>query len=191
MIIRSITVLFTARWLLISMAKVSIGLRGWRFDEEEVFDEEGNFRALTEMAPDTRDRISRLMVVTNNPCDACWLIHGEEEQERCRPAAVVYGEPLREVVLCNRHEVDFLYWFREEDGRDFVGDRVFSNAFHQWFADGGRASEGYGGMEHVDTDPETVPDPKAEDLPSIEEELESLSEDERDALDIDLADLDV
>lgn len=174
------------------MTKVSIGLRGWRFDEEEVFDEEGDFRALSDMSPDTRDRISRLMDIVNDPCDACWLIHGEEEKERCRSAAVVYGEPLREVVLCNRHEVDFLYWFREADGRELVGDRLFSNAFHQWFADGGRAPEGYGGIEHVDTDPDSVPDPEPdEELQSLEEELASLSEEEREALDLDFDDLEV
>jgi hypothetical protein len=167
------------------MSKVSIGLRGWRFDEREVFDEEGNFRSLSEMSPDTRDRIGRLMEVVNNPCDACWLI--EEDEQNCRTASVVYGEPLREVVLCNQHELDFLYWFREEDGRDLIGEDVFSNAFRQWFADGGRAPEGYAGLEHVDTDPDTIPEPKsAEEMPSIEEEIAALSDEERESLDIDL-----
>lgn len=174
------------------MTKVSIGLRGWRFDEEDVFDADGEFRPLTEMPPDTRDRIARLMAIINNPCDACWLIHGEKEKQRCRSAAVVYGEPLREVVLCTSHETDFLYWFREEGGHRLAGDRTFQNAFHQWFADGGRAPEGYGGMEHVDTDPETVPEPTPqEELPSFDEELASLSEDKRDELGIDLDDLDI
>lgn len=165
------------------MSKVSIGLRGWRFDEQEVFDEEGNFRPLTEMPPDTRDRIGRLMEVVNNPCDACWLV--EEEEQNCQVASVVYGEPLHEVVLCDQHELDFVYWFREEDGRDLIGEDVFPNAFRQWFADGGRAPEGYAGLEHVNTAPDTLPEPESEEL-SIEEEIESLSDEERESLDIDL-----
>ncbi len=174
------------------MTKVSIGLRGWRFEEEEVFDDSGAFRPLTEMPPDTRDRISRLMVMVDKPCDACWLIHGEEEKQRCRSAAVVYGEPLREVVLCGSHEADFLYWFREAGGRDLAGKRTFRNAFHQWFADGGRAPDGYAGIEHVESDPDSVPDPlPEEELPSVEDELASLSEEEQESLDIDLDDLDV
>jgi hypothetical protein len=172
------------------MSKVSIGLRGWRFEEREVFDEDGNIRPLTEMPPDTRDRLSRLMDVVTNPCDACWLI--EEDEQNCRSASVVYGEPLREVVLCDQHEIDFLYWFREEGGHEIAGDELFSDAFHQWFADGGRAPEGYAGLEHVDTDPETLPEPTpAEEQLSIEEEIASLSDEERESLDIDLDDLDV
>lgn len=174
------------------MTKVSIGLRGWRFEEEEVFDETGAFRPLTEMPSDTRDRIGRLMAIIGNPCDACWLIHGEEEKQRCRPAAVVYGEPLREVVLCETHEADFLYWFREAGGRDLTGKRAFQNVFHQWFADGGRAPDGYAGIEHVETEPDVVPEPMAQaELSSQEDELDSLSEQERESLDVDLDDLDV
>jgi hypothetical protein len=169
------------------MSKVSIGLRGWRFDEEEVFDEEGDFRSLAEMSPDTRDRIGRLMEVVDKPCDACWLI--EEEEQHCRSASVVYGEPLREVVLCDQHELDFLYWFREEDGRALAGEEEFPNAFRQWISGGGRAPDGYAGLEHVDTDPETIPEPEPEQ--SVEEEIASLSDEERESLDIDLDDLDI
>ncbi len=174
------------------MTKVSIGLRGWRFDESELFDANGEFRPLTEMSPDTRDRIARLMVVVNDPCDCCWLQHGESDKQRCRSAQVVYGEPLHEVVLCNQHESDFLYWFREEDGNLLTGERTFDSAFHQWFADGGRAPDGYGGLEHVDTDPETVPTPTpAEELPSMDEKLAELDEETLTELDVNLDDLDI
>ena len=37
------------------MGKISIGLRGWRFEEDEVFDAEGNVRPFGEMDEDTRE----------------------------------------------------------------------------------------------------------------------------------------
>ncbi|WP_254537988.1 hypothetical protein [Halomarina litorea] len=174
------------------MAKVSIGLRGWRFDEEAVLDDDGAIRPLAQMPEEARERIARLATLVNKPCDACWLIHGEEEKERSKQARVVYGEPLGEVLLCNDHEADFLYWFREEDGSDLAGNRLMQNAFHQWFDDGGRAPEDYGGMDHVDTDPDSVvqPDP-SQDLPDLEQELADMTDEEREALDIDLSDLDI
>ena len=173
------------------MAKVSIGLRGWRFDEEDVLDGD-ELKPLREMPQDARERVARLAVIYNNPCDCCWLVHGEENQRQCNVARVVYGEPLGEVLLCEEHEPDFLYWFREELGHDLAGKRLLQNAFHQWFADGGRAPEGYAGTEHVDTDPEGLPDPEAQrDLSSLEEELAGMSDEEREALDVDLSDLDV
>ena len=59
------------------MAKLSIGLRGWRFDETEVFTDDGEMRPLMEMSEATRGRLVRLTVIAGNPCDACWLIHGD------------------------------------------------------------------------------------------------------------------
>ncbi|WP_224335519.1 hypothetical protein [Haloprofundus halobius] len=141
------------------MAKVSVGLRGWRFEESEIFTEEGEFRPLNEIPEDPRQRLLRLSLLVEKPCQACYLVHGEENVERCRQATIVYGEPLNEVVLCDQHEADFLYWFREAGGREFVGDELFRDEFQEWFADGGRAPDGYGGMEHVDTDPDDMPSP--------------------------------
>jgi hypothetical protein len=47
-------------------------------------------------------------------------------------------------------------------------------------------------MEHVNTDPEDLPDPDpSEELPSLEEELEKLDDEELDALGVDLSDLDL
>ncbi len=141
------------------MAKVSIGLRGWRFEEETVFTSDGEIRPLDEMPPDARDRVLRLSALVGSPCDACWLIHGERNIKRCRAADVVYGEPLSEVVLCTSHESDFLYWYREEGGDAYRGSEDLEEAFYEWFADGGRAPEGYIGVEHVDTDPGDLPEP--------------------------------
>jgi hypothetical protein len=175
------------------MGKVSIALRGWRFDEDEVFDEDGELRPLDELDEDTRERLVRLTVVAGSPCDACWLVHGDANIEQCNVARVVYGEPLHEVVLCPEHEADFLYWFREERGNDLV-DRPseFEDAFYAWFDDGNRAPEGYGGMEHVDTDPDSVPRPQPDvDMPSLEEELARMDDEELDALGVDLSDLDL
>jgi hypothetical protein len=141
------------------MAKVSIGLRGWRFEETDVFTPEGAIRPLDEMPPDARERVLRLSALVGSPCDACWLIHGEEDVEQCRAADVVYGEPMAEVVLCTSHEADFLYWYRAEGGSAYRGSEDLEDAFYEWFADGGRAPEEYGGIEHVDTDPEDLPEP--------------------------------
>jgi hypothetical protein len=174
------------------MGKVSIALRGWRFDEDEVFDEDGEMRSVYDMPEETRERLVRLTVVAGNPCDACWLIHGDENLQQCNVARVVYGEPLAEVVLCDAHEADFLYWFREAGGSELRGTDEFQDAFHEWFADGGRAPEGYGGVEHVDTDPDAVPQPDPDvEMPTLEEEISKLDDEELDALDADYSDLDI
>jgi hypothetical protein len=140
------------------MAKVSVGLRGWRFEESEIFTEDGEYKPLDEIPEEPRRRLVRLPILLDRPCDACYLVFGDEEIRKCREPTVVYGEPLNEVVLCDRHEVDFLYWFREAGGKEFRGEEEFRDAFYEWFDDGERAPEGYAGMEHVDTDPEGLPD---------------------------------
>jgi len=175
------------------MAKVNIGLRGWRFDEDEVFNEDGDLRPLEFMEPDTRERIVRLASSMGEPCDACYLIHGDEEIQQCNVARVIYGEPIGEVLLCPEHETDFLYWFREEGGKQYAGDTELQDAFHDWFAEGGRAPEGYGGVEHVNTDPDDLPEvpDAAEELPTLEEEIEKLDDEELDALGVDFDDLDI
>ncbi|QIB74731.1 hypothetical protein GL213_07150 [Halogeometricum borinquense] len=141
------------------MAKVSIGLRGWRFEESEVFTDEGEFRPLDEVPDDTRRRLIRLTYLQGKPCDACYLIHGEAEKKRCNQAEIVYGEPMEEVLLCSDHEADFLYWFREEGGSEYRGEETFRDEFHEWFAADNRAPDGYGGLEHVDTGPDELPTP--------------------------------
>jgi hypothetical protein len=141
------------------MAKVSVGLRGWRFEESEVFTDDGEFKPLLEMPEDARKRLVRLTYLVEDPCDACYLVHGEAEKRRCNPATIVYGEPGDEVLLCEDHEADFLYWFREAGGSDHRGEERFRDEFHEWFAGDGRAPEGYGGLDHVATDPESLPSP--------------------------------
>jgi hypothetical protein len=169
------------------MAKVSIGLRGWRFDEDEVFDAEGNVRPLAEMDDDTVYRLVRLSAILGEPCDACWLEEGDVEA--CNPAAIVYGEPLHEVVLCGKHEADFLYWFREEGGEEYAGSEELQDAFHEWFVDGNRAPEGYGGLDHIEQNPEELPEPPTEPqqcgLDGVDEQVEEMSEAEQEALDLD------
>lgn len=145
------------------MGKVSIGLRGWRFDEEAVFTPEGELRPIDEMPQETRDRVSRLTALVGSPCDACWLVHGDEERSSCNTVEVVYGEPLAEVLLCADHEPDFLYWFNEVGGDVHRGEPTLQDAFHEWFADGGRAPADYDGIEHVDTDPDAIPRPSTAD----------------------------
>ncbi|WP_135828481.1 hypothetical protein [Halorussus halobius] len=145
------------------MGKVSIGLRGWRFEESDVFTENGEFKPTDEMPDDARKRLVRLQALVTAPCDACWLIHGDAGLDECNVADVVYGEPLAEVVLCADHEPDFLYWFAEAGGDRFKGQQELQDEFHEWFADGGRAPEGYAGVEHVETDPEDVPEPPEPD----------------------------
>jgi hypothetical protein len=141
------------------MAKVSIGLRGWRFDEESVFTDEGEFKPLAEMDPDVRERVRRLAALVAEPCHACWLIHGDEHLEECNVGDVVYGEPLAEVLLCAEHESDFTYWYREAGGSAFRGEDALREEFYDWFRTGKRAPAEYGREEHVETDPENVPEP--------------------------------
>ncbi|MFC7214954.1 hypothetical protein ACFQO4_12810 [Saliphagus sp. GCM10025334] len=145
------------------MGKVSIGMRGWRFDEEDILDEDGDFLPLAQMPEDARKRMIRLDVVYNAPCHGCWLIHGDDNLEECNRARYVYGEPLSEVILCEAHEPDFVYWFREEGGDDHRGSDDFAEAFYEWFLEGGRAPEGYEGMEYVETDPTDLPKPPKAD----------------------------
>ncbi|WP_373189123.1 hypothetical protein [Halolamina sp.] len=153
------------------MAKVNVGLRGWRFDEAEIFTDEGEWVPLDELPTDTRNRILRLGLLVDQPCDACYLVHGEDEKRRCNPGAIVYGEPGDEVLLCDNHEGDFLYWFREEDGSQLAGEERFRDEFHEWFAADNRAPEGYGSDEHVEEAPDELPD-----LPTPEEAQRRLEE---------------
>ncbi|WP_410767214.1 hypothetical protein [Haloferax sp. DFSO60] len=159
------------------MAKVSVGLRGWRFEESEIFNDEGEFKPLDEIPEDARQRLVRLITLVEEPCDACYLTFGDDEIQRCKQAKIVYGEPGHEALLCTDHEPDFLYWFREADGRELVGDDVFADAFHEWFASGERAPDGYAGVEHVETDPENMPTPP--DAAEIQRRLEENFEGER------------
>lgn len=169
------------------MAKVSIGLRGWRFEESDVITEEGELRPVDEIPSDERRRVIRLSALVGSPCNACWLIHGDENIHRCNVAAVVYGEPLSEVVLCESHESDFLYWYREAGGRAFRGQRELQDEFHEWFADGGRAPEGYAGIKHVDTDPDSIPEPPEVDLSVLNVDLPEEKQERINLRDVDLS----
>lgn len=185
------------------MAKVSVGLRGWRFDEEEVFTDDGEWAPLDEMSDDTRNRLLRLGMLLDQPCDACYLEHGEKAKQQANPAAIVYGEPGDEVLLCEHHEADFLYWFREAGGSDRTGEEQFRDLFHEWFAAGNRAPEEYGPDEHVEEAPESLPNlptpeeaqRRLEDAADYEEKRYDLrvpeSDDEGAAEDLDMDDLDL
>ncbi|MFB6080788.1 MAG: hypothetical protein ABEJ81_07310 [Haloferacaceae archaeon] len=159
------------------MPKISVGLRGWRFDEAAIFTPDGEFRPFEEMDDDDRERLLRLAVLVDRPCGACYLIHGEADKEHCRQATVVYGEPGDEVVLCDDHEDDFVYWFREAGGDAYRGDPDLRDAFHGWFDDGGRAPEGYPGIEHVETAADDLPEPP--DAEELQRRLEEGFEGER------------
>ena len=173
------------------MAKLSIGLRGWRFDESDVFDQGGELRPLDEIPEDARHRLLRLTAIVGEPCDACWLETGGDSREM-NQAAVVYGEPVAEVLLCRDHEPDFLYWFAECGGEAYAGSEALPERFHEWFDDGGRAPEGYEGIEHVDRDPDAVPEPgRPDELDEVEDRVGAMSDEERAAIDLDLDDLDV
>jgi len=158
------------------MAKVSIGLRGWRFDEESVFTDDGAFKPLEQMDPDVRERVRRLAALVAEPCHACWLIHGDEHLDACNVGDVVYGEPLAEILLCAEHESDFTYWYRKAGGSAFRGEETLREEFYGWFRAGNRAPAEYGPEEHVETDPENVPDPVVQgascdvSLPTVEDE---------------------
>jgi hypothetical protein len=162
------------------MGKVSVGLRGWRFEESEIFTDSEEFKPLKEIPEDPRQRLLRLSRLVEQPCDACYLIHGEADKQRCNRSAFVYGEPMDEVVLCADHEPVFIYWYQNAGGSDLRGEPEFADAFHQWFADGNRPPEEFNGVDHVETDPESLPDP-----PSPEELQQRLEADyERSEIDL-------
>jgi len=174
------------------MGKVNIGLRGWRFDED-VLSDDGNVRPLATMEPEVRQRLLVLADRVVDPCDACWLNYGEDKIAECNVAEVIYGEPRGEVVLCSAHEPDFLYWFREEGGSEWAGDLQLREAFHEWFLDGNRAPDSYDGLEHVDEDPTSLPEApdSSEAIPGFEEEIQNLDQEDLDAIELDLDDLDI
>ncbi|WP_232702020.1 hypothetical protein [Halobacterium wangiae] len=159
------------------MTKVSIGFRGWRFDEDEVFDENGDYRPLKEMSEDTRERLGRLPLLADRPCDACYLSDGESDNS---PTAV-YGEPGAEVLVCDDHEPEFYYWFLEDGGDEHRGTETLQDAFHEWFAAGNRAPDWYDGPDHVETEPENLPEP---DLDNVEAVNVELPEDEQSSVDL-------
>jgi hypothetical protein len=175
------------------MAKINVGLRGWRFDEEEVLGEDGRVRPIGTMDEKTRHRIVRLAQRVTDPCDGCWLLHGPDQAERCRQGAAIYGEPGAEVLLCAEHEPDFLYWFREAGGSQYAGTIELAEGFHAWFLDGGRAPEDYAGVEHVEEDPDALPEPPdiQDGMPGLEAELQAMDDEAVAALDVDLSVLDL
>jgi hypothetical protein len=174
------------------MGKVNIGLRGWRFDED-VLSEDGKVRPLATMEPDVRQRLLVLADRVVDPCDACWLNYGEDRIDSCNVAEVIYGEPRGEVVLCSAHEPDFLYWFREAGGAEYAGDVELRDAFHEWFLAGNRAPEEYEGLDHVDEDPTALPEApdRSAAVPGFEEELEAMDQEDLDAIDVNLENLDL
>lgn len=158
------------------MGKVSIALEGWRFDEAELFDDTGEFRPLSELDADTRNRLIRLTSLREQPCHGCWLIHGDEAIQHCNVARYVYGEPLAEVLLCEEHIDDFYYWYQHDGGATHRGTDRFQDEFHEWFAAGNRAPDSFTGVAHESTAPEDIPDP---DPPEPGVFTVELDEDER------------
>jgi len=163
------------------MTKVSIGFRGWRFDEDEVFDEDGSYRPLPEMAEDTRERIQRIPALSNQPCDVCYLEDEAGERDARNEPTAVYGEPGAEVLVCDDHEATFYYWFLDAGGDAHEGEPGLQDAFHEWVAAGNREPEQYEGPDHVETAPESIPAPDAGDLHGLPVEL---PDDERARLDL-------
>jgi len=159
------------------MAKVSIGLRGWRFDEDEILSDDEELKPLDEIPEEPRERLLRLVALVEEPCDVCYLDHGEEEVHRCNQAEIVYGEPNGEVLLCPEHEPEFIYWFREEGGSEHAGELEFGDRFHEWVAAGNEAPDGYASVEHVEEDPDDLPD--LPDQQDIQERVEQDFEGER------------
>lgn len=139
------------------MSKVSIGLRGWRFNEADIVSEDGVLKPLDEIPAEPRERLVRLVGLVDEPCDVCYLEHGEEAIHRCAKAEIVYGEPGGEVLLCDAHEPAFVYWYREAGGADHAGEQAFGDRFHEWVAAGNEAPDGYQSVEHVEEDPEGLP----------------------------------
>ena len=159
------------------MAKVSVGLRGWRFDEDDIFTDDEELKPLDEIPEEPRERLVRLVGLLEEPCDVCYLEYGEAEVHRCNQAEIVYGEPRGEVLLCAEHEPDLIYWYREEGGSEHAGSLEFGDRFHEWVAAGNESPEGYGSVEHVEENPTELPD--LPDQQEIQERVERDFEGER------------
>jgi len=147
------------------MAKVSVGLRGWRFDEEEIFTDDEELKPLDEIPEEPRERLVRLVSLVEEPCDVCYLEHGEAEVHRCNQAEIVYGEPKGEVLLCPEHEPNLIYWFRG-GGRQRARRRP--RVRRPLPRVGRRGQRGPGWVrpvEHVEEDPDGLPDlPDQQDI---------------------------
>jgi len=81
------------------------------------------------------------------------------------------------VLLCPEHEPDLIYWFREEGGSEHAGDLDFGDRFHEWVAAGNEAPDGYAPVEHVEEDPDGLPD--LPDQQDIQERVEQGFEGDR------------
>jgi len=47
------------------MGKVSVGLRGWRFNEAEIFTDDEQFKPLDEIPKDPKQRLLRLLTLVD------------------------------------------------------------------------------------------------------------------------------
>ncbi len=123
--------------------RVSIGLRGWTFDPDNVFDDDGELKSVDDIPEEDRLRVVRLTEIIGNACHVCMLRHPNEGWDVWKKADAVYGEPTTEVLVCDEHEPDFLYWYFEEGGEAYKGEEELPDEFHAWIRDGGEAPEGY------------------------------------------------
>ncbi|MFB6283315.1 MAG: hypothetical protein ABEK59_05185 [Halobacteria archaeon] len=112
--------------------KISIGLRGWRFNPDDVFDADGNLKSPEEIPEDQRERIARLPDIIGNACHVCMLLNPDEGWDEWTKATVVYGEPRHEVLTCDDHEPVFETWFFDEGGEALKGSDNLADTFHAW-----------------------------------------------------------
>lgn len=112
--------------------KICIGLRGWKFNPDDVLTEKGELKALEEMSEHDRLRIVRLSEIIGNACHVCMLKNPEEGWDKWKKATVVYGEPTSEVLLCDEHESVFEIWFFEKGGKTYKGKEEMAEKFHEW-----------------------------------------------------------
>lgn len=117
--------------------KICIGLRGWKFDIQEVLDKNGELKALEEMSEEDKVRIIRLSEIIGNACHVCMLKNPEEGWDVWEKATVVYGEPTSEVLLCDKHESIFEHWFFNEGGKAYKGKEELQEKFHNWIKNSG------------------------------------------------------
>ena len=112
--------------------KVCIGLRGWRFNPDDVFDSEGRIKKPEDIPEGQRERIARLSDIVGNACHVCMLLHPDAGWDEWVKADVVYGEPRHEVLMCDEHEDVFETWFFDEGGKALKGSEELQYEFHEW-----------------------------------------------------------
>ncbi|MFO7923096.1 MAG: hypothetical protein R6U58_05330 [Bacteroidales bacterium] len=69
---------------------MSVGLRGWRFDEEEIFTDDGELKPLDEIPEEPRERLFRLVSLVEEPYSRESDCSGSFPSSRSRATSAIW-----------------------------------------------------------------------------------------------------